>query len=443
MERSVLVRRTAPVAVFVAVLGGLIALNARGGSGTRTPKHLTPIPVAAGGRAEAAGGAPRDAASTATAPYYGTGETVIPDALLAGLPTEVPVVEVMAGDTTTARIAALAKALGVSGEVRRDDEGWVVGTAERALRVVDGPGTPWYLGPDKVAVSRGGVGIATAEPNVAAEEPKPTGGDTPVTNEPAPSCGPDTACSDPQPADCPPPPDGAEPACVPPTPLPEPSKPPQPSDAEARAAAQPVFVAVGLTGATITLNDGWDGKEVVAAPVVAGLPTVGLETRVTVKDGGDVLYANGMLAATKTKDLYPLLAPRAALDRGGAWGGTRMLGGIAADLPLVCPTGEPCPTPVPRTVTKLRLGLMFLASYDTNQNAFLAPAWLLTFEGPWEEPVLALPDAYLATPPPTTDQPGKPGVEPTADPGVVDGGSGSTGSSGSGGAATTVSGAPE
>lgn len=422
MERSVLARRVTPVAIFAAVLAVLVAVSLRGGGSPGSDGRLRPLPLGASSGTRAAGeGAPRAASD---AMYYG-GEIVIPDRLMTGLPTEGPVHNLARGDVSTDRIKALATALGVSGEVRTDSEGWVVGDGDVVVRVMKYAGTPWYLGPDKVVAERpvegggssgsggsvdGGVGVATAEP--ATTEPKPdpapSGDDTPAS--PSDGCT-EKECVDPvPPQSCPPPPDGTEPACVDPEPepRPEPTKPPQPSDGEARAAAQKVFDALGLSGATITVNDAWSAKEVVAAPVVGGLPTAGFETRVSVELGGTIPYASGFLGTPEKEGDYPLLDPRESVERGGAWGPRIMSDSIGAP----CAPEEPCPTPEPREATKVRLGLLFMASYDESQGAFLAPAWLLSFEGStWEEPILALPDQYIATPPPSTDQP-EPDVKP-------------------------------
>ncbi len=449
MERTALARRVGPVAVFAAVLAALLVLTAVRDGGGGDPRAPRPLKLSAGGRAAGAetraGGAPQDASAPA---MYG-GEVVIPDRLLAGQPTQGPAYDVVRGDVSAARLTALAKALGVTGEVRSDAEGWVVGDGDRVLRVYRQPGTHWYVGPDKGAGRPvdGGPAVsdpaapqtAAAEPGTAApataapatpptvppDEPKPTAGpDDPVSSDTDPGCKPvpegGTVCAEPVP--CPVPPPGAEPApCDAPRPLPEPTKPPQPSDDEARAAAQRVFDAAGLSGAAISLNDAWIGKEVVAAPVVGGLPTVGFETRVTVVADGSVEYASGFLGGTEAAGDYPLLAPRDAVKRGGAYGPVRALGDYA------CPESEPCPTPEPREATGLRLGLQFMTSYDGTEAAYLAPAWLLRFAGSaWEEPVLALPDEFIDSPDPETpvnDAPGDSG-------GGTDGG-GSTGSDGS------------
>ena len=422
MERSALVRRVAPIAVFAAVLGGLAALSVRNDDGPArngSQRSLDRLPLAAR-NAGGAEGAPQDArtgASTADMRYW-AGRIVIPDALLQGLPAEGPVHTVSRDDVPVDRIAALARALGLVGVVKTDNEGWYVEGDEQTLRVYKQAGTPWHLSSEKRVVVAEPAEPVSPEPRPAPEDdPDATGGDTPVSSEPC-----DEKCQvDPAPPpDCPQPADGTEPACV----RPEPSRPPQPSDAEAKAAAQRVFDAAGLTGYTVTVNDAWSGKEVVASPVVGGLPTVGFDTRVTVLLGGTVSYAYGHLGAATLKGDYPLLAPRDAVDREGPYGAPRAMDDVACEA-------EPCPTPEPREAKKLRLGLLFMPSYDPAEGAFLAPAWLLTFgEGPWEQPVLALPDRYLATPPPASDQPAPmPPDGGSVDSGSGGGTSGSTGTS--------------
>lgn len=356
-----LARRIAPFATFAAVLGGVVVVGLTRHSGSAPPPHRLPLTSGSRAQDKAAGGA-----LPALAPYYGAGKLVISDDVQRGLPTEGPAYQVHATPGTD-RIAALAAALGVSGDVRSDDEGWVVGTGDRTLRVTKTYAASWYLGADKGVVSSG---VATARP---------------ASVEPCPSPPPDTK------VDC---------GTTPDEPPPPPSPPPAPSDEQARAVAAKVFAAAGLSGADVTVNTGWGTKEVSAAPVIDGLPTSGFQTTVSVDVHGDMTYANGFLGVVDRDATYPLLTPRQAADRGWGGGIEPMIG-----APINCPTGSPCPTAPPdRVVTKVRLGLMFAPSYDATDDAYLAPAWLITVEGEtYETPLLALPDQYLATPPPATD----------------------------------------
>jgi hypothetical protein len=451
MDRSMLVRRVAPVAVFAAVIGGIVAIN------LRHQPALHALPIAASGantRDSAAYGAvPAAASESKVRAGYGA-KIHIKDSLLVGLPDKGPAYTL--GSADDADVAALARALGIAGDVQHDDEGAYVGTGDRVLRVSTYGGRPWYLGGarDGVVSSDGSVGSTGS------------GVATPVTAAPAPATSPNASPNakgqEPAIAPCPPPAPGSKDACVPPDqvctepadaakascePYTPPKPPPSPSDDDARTAAAPVFAALGLGSAPVTVDEGWGTKSVAASPVVHGLPTSGYETRVEVDVHGDVVGGNGFLAAVGSGDDYPLLDPRASVERGGGMYDTPVALGAPCDAKTGCPTSAPVPD---REVSAIRPGLVFLPSYDSTK-AFLAPAWLLSFaDDTYELPVLALPDRYLE-PAPTAkpDQPTEPGG--SADPGTPESGgpavdvppaSGSSGSSGSSGGSAGSTGAP-
>jgi hypothetical protein len=432
MDRSTLVRRGAPVAVFAAVLGGVLALNLR-----RGPAPLRALPLAASGAnrdAAAAGGAP---VSGEAKMRYG-GQVRIPDRLMTGLPSGGPVHDL--GPATDADIRALATALGIDGDVKSDAQGRYAGTGERVLRVANDGGHSWYLGGGR------DVGVVTAAPPPGTIDPETpvAASDTPATPGTADpgSSGSGSASSGSsggaaEPAPCPSPAPGSKDACgqvctepAPPAkpscevhPYTPPKPPPMPSEEDARKAAAPVLAALGLGSATVTLQDGWGTRTVVAAPVVGGLPTSGYETRLDVDVHGDVTSGNGYLGTPGASETYPLLDPREAVDRGGAYGPAVDLMAPCEPTPAGgCATPEPVP---PRDATAVRLGLLFMGSYD-GTKAFLAPAWLLSFEdSTWAEPVLALPDRYLEPPP--TAKPDQPGTDPNGTTGQTEpGGTGGT-----------------
>jgi hypothetical protein len=397
MDRTLLARRVAPVAVFAAVLGTVVLVSRHSNGSGGDPR---PIPVAAGGTVNTKSGEARDASAPMMATF---GTVTIPDRLLAGLPTEGPTHTL--GRDGSDRTAALAKALGVAGAVRNEPDGWSAGTDPRVLHVANVPGLPWYLSTDakeRYAYGVSGVGVATAVDATAT--PDEVDGKDPESK-------PGTVVAEPCPS---PTADGAE-ICMPPVPAsppPPPNPAPQPSDAEARAAADPVLAAAGVTGATVTTRADFLGKEVVASPVVGGLPTSGYETRLTIDADGAVVMGGGYLAHPSFDDTYPLLDPRAALERGvKPYDGREPM-----TLEAPCEAGKPCPTyaePPAREATAVRLGLLLMPSFDEGNDAFLVPAWLLSFEGSdFEEPVLALPDRYLATPPPPTGDPDEPVCSP-------------------------------
>ncbi|MDQ1713396.1 MAG: hypothetical protein QOE45_2846 [Frankiaceae bacterium] len=395
MDRSLLVRRAAPVAVFAAVLGGVLAVNLRGHQ-----PGLKALPLAAAANRDAAAGAPTSAEAKSR---YGSGQLEIPDALLAGLPTDGPAHDL--GPASDADVSALARALGIDGTLRNDAEGRHAGTGDRVLTVSKSGGHPWYLG--------GGRDVAVAAPPPGTADP-----DTPVTDTPATS-GPGSSGSgsgSSGAAPCPSPAPDAKDACGEPHPYTPPKPPPMPSAEDARNAAAPVLAALGLGSAPVTVQDGWGTRTVVAAPVVGGLPTSGYETRLDVDVHGDITSGNGFLGTPEAAATYPLLDPRASVERGGPYGVAVDM--MAPCLPTPAGTCASASPPPPREATQVRLGLVFMPSYD-GTKAFLAPAWLLSFaDSTWAEPVLALPDRYLEPPP--TAKPGD-GTEPgQTDPGPND-----------------------
>jgi hypothetical protein len=369
-------RYAAPVAVFALVLGIVVAVS-RHGSSPGKPHRLPLASTGGTGReTDAKAGAP------AAAPVFYGGEIHVSDALLAGLPDHGPSYDLKASGTD--RVEALAKALGISGAVHEGDGSWTVGTGDRTLTVSTTYGQSWYLGYGKGVVSSGsgstgsgGVAVATvtaAPPPSPATSPATSPGSEP-SSEPADTplvtCAPDQKCG----------------------PLAEPTKPPQPSDDVARGVLAKVLDAIGRDPGTVTLEEGWSGKDVTSAPVVDGLQTVGFETRLSVAADGTAVYGSGFLTDARLDATYPLLGVRDAVKRGGS-------GIYAARDIALAPYPSPTGTPAPREATKVRLGLMFAPSYETDGQGFLVPAWLLSFaDTTFETPFLALPDEYVATPP--------------------------------------------
>jgi hypothetical protein len=170
--------------------------------------------------------------------------------------------------------------------------------------------------------------------------------------------------------------------------------------------AGPVFDAVGLDVGDARV----DGSVAVVDPVVDGLPTAGLSTRVAVAADGTVTDASGWLVGTVRGDTYPLRTARQVYD----------------DLPplprpaIACPVGpsgeDGCPEPQPVQVTGARRGLAVYPQVEG--RPVLVPAWLFAVKG-WTEPLvgIAVDARYLDTGGgPTTRPTAGPSVEPASPP---------------------------
>lgn len=412
MDRSTLVRAGAPVAVFGAVLGAVLVLGRGGQSFPR------PLPLAAAGTA----GKTEDAAA---APAMYGGEIHIADGLLDGLPERGPAYDL--DGVTRERVAALAKALGVEGSVQEKDGAYYVEENVEVLLWVDRHTGRWVLGPDK-GITAGvnepkpwtgevdEVATATAGP---IRYPVATASDVPEEKpaaEPTPVCLAPDRCG----PTAPPPPDSGfgssssgssgsgTIACQPATPQPcavaTLAPPAHPTDDAVRDALAKVMAVTGQEDANVTIEAGYLGTDGFADPVVDGLPTFGYRTVVTLETPATVVRGSGFLVTPERVASYPLLSPREAVER---------VGGGAIGIMEPYPAPSAVATPAPREATTVRLGLMYMPSFEPDAAGYLAPAWLLSFEGvSFEEPFLALPDRYVATPPPPTGKPDDPVCSP-------------------------------
>ena len=360
-------------------LVAVVLLTACGTTPAAREPRVLPVRAAGAERDTAAAG--RDIAVPA---YAKGGEVTVPDALLAGLPAEAPAYG-FAGGGPDAR--ALAAAFGIDAEPVADPDGGVVVRAGDSGPELRAGGGHWtynavtFRGSDSSGAgssgSVGAVGVATAEP---ATVPPP-----PVPKEPKPGPPSSGAPADPVPPDQPvgapvpcvsPPPGVKDPCGVPPSP------PPMPSAETVRTAAAPVLRALGLTAEPARVEDGWGARALVVSPLVGGLPTSGYETRIDVGNDGRIRSATGFLGGAARGDTYPLLGVREAVASGGYGRPEPAIACLA-----------PCPSPAPRVVTAVRLGLLYAPG---QHESFLVPAWLLSFAGStYEEPVLALPGRYL------------------------------------------------
>ena len=456
--------------VLAGFVAGLVVVAAVAvGGGDDEPERLPALAIGSGGRAAAmAEGAASDMAFPAQRVEYRLGAS-LPD-----LPDEAPVYG-LSGAIDEADVRRLADALGLDGvTVAREGDSWVARTDDRELRVQRSAGAPWYLSPgvtqcvgpdapDAPVSSDDGETTVTSECVVssvgrafpvevearAAEEGTAEGREPATQTEPAP---PATVEPCPMP-DCPPGAACAQVCPVPPSPMPvPPPEPPErpadlPTEDEAERIARETLEDAGadLTGARVRVEDGFDQWYVNVDPVVDGVPTFGLTSSVGVGPKGEIRFANGWLGDPQRGEDYPLATVERALERFPSTGGGGGWAAYAADDRVMAATpsegggegGEaPEMEPVVRTITDVRLGLMFAPLAD-GVGGMLVPAYLFTVEGePGSElPAIAVADEYLPKPP--VDEPvPEPAPLPPGGSGTGSGSGGSTGSAGGGCAAS-------
>lgn len=161
----------------------------------------------------------------------------------------------------------------------------------------------------------------------------------------------------------------------------------------ALAVAGPVLQAVGIDPSTAAAGADGPTVTVVADPTVAGRPTSGMATSVTVH-GDEVSTAGGFLPGTRDGDAYPVISARQAWHR---------LQRSVLDQPLMaCPATMPpniypltCGGPV--TVTGARFGLSL---HQQGQRWVLVPSWLFDVrDAAMPVAVVAVDDAFLGSAP--------------------------------------------
>jgi hypothetical protein len=277
------------------------------------------------------------------------------------------------GNTTDPdRVAALAAALGLTGQPKQESTGWTVRDGRRALLVNRAAGVPWTYGTGLLGAcgTRAGGGPYRPGPGIQCLDP-----DTAVTSPSRPAS--------------------------------------RPSPAEAERVARDLAARAGLDldGARVRVTDSWNSRTVQIDPAVDGTPTSGLTWTVAVGTNGAVQHASGWLATPEPADTYPLIGVQAGFEQLKKF---RPLVPMArVDVPAVerrpCrPTGAgsvPCNTrPLPPrtvTVTGARLGLQLAPAIPRPNRpaevAYLLPAYLFDLEGGWTDvqAVIAVPARYL------------------------------------------------
>ncbi|MEU2777373.1 hypothetical protein ABZ646_31880 [Streptomyces sp. NPDC007162] len=249
------------------------------------------------------------------------------------------------GEVSKDRVAALAKALGITGAPVAEGQVWKVGTDN------DGSG-------GSLQVNRAAPGIWTYSHYA------------PGTDD----CESTVTCVK----------DPAAPAGAPVGP------------AVAQKAAAPVLRALGEDSAKLDTSQVMGAQRVVKAdPVVGGLPTYGWTTGLTVGRQGELVGGDGMLAAPVKGDTYPVLDASRTLALLNAAPGTghRMgIGGCASSVPLKDRLEQPCSASTPSASSAVVEKAVFgLAAQSVAGRQALVPSWLFQVRGAGSA------DAYTVT----------------------------------------------
>lgn len=268
---------------------------------------------------------------------------------------------VPAADLTDDRVAQLAGALGVTGEVRRTEFGWSVGDGTRRLDVQDVSGNPWSVY-DELPAETGAVAPELEGRSAAGPPDGPVG-----------DCAAD-ACDAPQ--------------------FHEPERPADlPTEAEAEGIGRRMLIALGvdLDRAALRVDDAVTLWNVTADPEVGGLPTIGLATSLGIGPQGVVQYGNGWLGELDKGDRYPLIGTAAGIERLGEEQARVMIdpapgGSVDGDAlePMVV------------EITGVRLGLQLMSTFERAADGYLVPSYLFTTADGGEIPVIAVLDEHLA-----------------------------------------------
>ena len=365
----------APVALAAAVVAIVLTVTSLVGSGgTRSGRpallHLAGnAGVALAGAEPAADNGGSGGGPPGASPY------VLDGTLPADQPADQPVWRITTADDAAA--TRVARALGLAGDPTRIDGGWVL-RASGGLRLAVREDGSWTYGMDCFAgrpVTEESLDVmcATASGSSTAGPPDASGGDAGDPVDP-----PQTV-------------------------------PPGPSADKARAAAAPMFDALGLADARVTVTEGSPTTSVQASADVHGTPTVGLSTTLSFTGDGELANGDGWLVDVTRGDSYPVVTAQRAFE---------LLKEQPRPMIEMClrrPDGKPgCADIPPTVITGATLGLAM--AQDAGRPT-LVPAWLFTVRGQ-DEPLaqVAVEPSYLAPPPTPSDLPGS--VPP-------DGGSGS------------------
>jgi hypothetical protein len=434
------------VLVFALVLGVVAVFAGRDGS--RSPGHpaLVALPAAAGSgvvgsRAPAAGPGGYQSAVVGPDSYQIQGTLPV-------LASHAKAYR-LDGAVTKGEVGKLARALGMATAVMAEPSGWSVADGSRRLEVTKDNGGQWYytssagiscagiaafrsgkggivcpamgagrtitagdqaVGAAGQAVGAAGQAVGAAGQAVGAAGQATSGGAPPATVAPT------AAAAVPSPVTkCLQPPcrSGAMCAAIC---LPEPAPVADllsPQDALEHARDLLSRAGIDLVGADVKLSAGPTADGITVDPTVAGVPTVGMTTSLTLGAKGTIEFGQGVLAGPTPLGDYPLVGTKAGFERlqAGKWfigGGTEQLAIALGEAPAGVTGGSrpalggPAPAigvPQPATrgpvkVTGVHLALVRVSGVDG--QGYLEPAYIFETADTWSiPPVPAVTDGLL------------------------------------------------
>lgn len=334
-------------------------------------------------------------------------------------PANGPVLQYDATAVSEARVTELATSLGLTNAATKHAHGWEVSSSTSTLRVRDtgewayaresGPCSGVYLDIDSadgnggVACADGSVAITSGTAGAVSSAVSSTGTATApgmamggvssnatpdssgIIPPTAPTAKPDApvAAASSAPVEC-----GPAVDCAPASPpvncqdsgtycLP-PSMPPAVSNSVALDAAAPVIKAAHVDGTPFVAQWGGSPASVLIDPTIAGLPTTGVQTSISVDDKG-VVNGYGRIGNPVELAQYPVISAAEALKTLNTM--------PRPEIAIACPVDvspnptssdavvpQPaCATPAPMIFTSVAFGLQL--QWDGTQT-LLVPAWL-------------------------------------------------------------------
>jgi hypothetical protein len=291
------------VLAAVAVAVGAVAVT-RGDDGDGR------LPIALG---DAAGGGRSESAAMSADMAYGGVHYVAGDDL-PDLGGRGPAYK-LSGSVSEDEVRALAEVFRLEGNLRHEDDSWMLETQDGSLYVYEAGGGSWSYSSAPPFVDGGGGGStgsdgscpADATPEEAERCAAMDGGNASSASGVVETKVPTTNAADTPVSD------------IDPTGAPEPFTPPEdlPSEAEARQIGLDLLASTGMdvTDATVTVDGPYDAWYVNVEPVIDGMPVTGMAASASVGPDGDIMFASGYLSVPETVGDYDLVTTRAAIDR--------------------------------------------------------------------------------------------------------------------------------